>query len=477
MENQVKIGDQEAQQVGQNPVSQPVQIPKKPKLNYWIISTVLLLVIIVIVGIVVFFSFRSGTPTKPSGSISNELTAPTTTISETPNISTNGQLLGKLAFIRDDNLWFSNNGVEKQLTTDAISTEIPYWTGLPKLWYSNPQISPDGRKIAYLKNTNADAWIDARILVVSDIDGQNIKQLVNDVEWIMPIVQWSKDSQQIYYPSYGGSYGEMETIIVRSVNVSTGQKQEYGQFTMRGECGGGSDDPANHISAGENITSIGGEGVQIFNLSPQDNFIVHTVACTGSGLGILDLSTKQDKNLDDKAVGAVISPDGENIAAISGSNVIIFDTTGRLLRTYPVSDSPQVLLWDSAGKTIYYASSKLVKSLDYDDKLALDILGSSPISYGVNTSTLWKLSLENGKVEKVIDFDAHNIKPIFVANQKLLVIEVENATALFDYINQQKTKNNIVKYYPKVKLSVVDLSDLSSTIVADRIQQSSFLPK
>lgn len=468
MENQINVGDQNTQQIGQNPTNQPPisPAPEKPKINYWMISTIVLLVVIILTSVVFFF--KSSKQYKQTQSTNIEPTSTLTTTNETPTLSTNGQLIGKLAFIKGDNLWISNNGVKKQLTTDAIPTEIPYWTGLPKLWYSNPQISPDGRKIAYLKNTNTDA----RTLVVLDIDGKNTKQLANDVEWTMPIIRWSSDSQQIYYPSSGG----MESIIVRGVNVITGQKQEYGQFTMGSGCGGGSSDPADHVSAGENIISVGG-GVQIFDLSPQNNFIVHTILCTGSGLGILDLSTKQDKKLDDKAMRAAVSPDGKNIAAISGNGVVIFDDSGKVLKTYQTSDAPQILLWDTAGKTIYYSSSKLVKNLNFDDKLALDILGSSPTSYGVNAATLWKLELDSGKSEKIIDFDAHNIKPVFVANQKLLVVVVENATALYDYINQYKTKDNIVKYYPKVRLTEVSLSDLTSTILADQVQQSSFLPQ
>lgn len=436
----------------------------QPKVNYWMISTVVLLVIVAIISVILVTMLRS----SKSSQVSNNTSSPTKPINNESNLQVNGQLLGKVAFIRDENLWFLNNGVEKQLTTDAIPAKIPYWTGSSKLWYSNPQISPNGTKIAFLKNTNTDA----RSLVVSDIDGKNIKELASDVEWTMPIVQWSRDGQQIYYPSSGG----METIIVRSVKVATGQKQEHGQFVMGSGCGGGSDDPADHASASEKITNIGG-GVQIFNLSPQNNFIVHTVFCTGSGLGILDLSTKQDKKLDDKAMRAAISPDGKSIAAISGSNIVIFDAvTGKLQKTYPTSDNPLVLLWDADGKTIYYSSSKLLKNLDFDDKFAYDILGSSPTSYQANTSTLWRLSLDSSKSEKIVDLEAHNVKPIFVSNKKLLVIVVENATALFDYINQQKTKDNMVKYYPKVKLSEIDLSSLSSTTVEDRVQQSSFLP-
>lgn len=468
MENQINVGDQNAQQIGQNPINQlsVPPVPEKPKLNYWMISTIILLVVIILTGVVLFF--KSSKQSKPIQNTNVEPTSTFTTTNETPTLSTNGQLIGKLAFIRGDNVWISNNGAEKQLTTDAIPTEIPYWTGLPKLWYSNPQISLDGRKIAYLKNTNTDA----RTLVVSDVDGKNTKQLANDVEWTMPIIRWSSDSQQIYYPSSGG----MESIIVRGVNVNTGQKQEYGQFAMGSGCGGGSSDPADHVSAGENIISVGG-GVQIFALSPQNNFIVHTILCTGSGLGILDLSTKQDKKIDDKVMRAAISPDGKSIAAISGNSVVVFDNSGNVLKTYQTSDTPQILLWDTDGKTIYYSSSKLVRNLDFDDKLALDILGSSPTSYRVNSATLWKIILDSGKSEKITDFDAHNIKPVFVANKKLLVVIVENATSLYDYINKNKTKDNMVQYYPKVKLAEVNLSDLSSTIVANQVQQSSFLPQ
>src|SRR5436190_16328103 len=94
---------------------------------------------------------------------------PATATSPMDGFSINGRLQGTLAFIRNNNLWISTNGVETQLTSDAD----PSTTGLPKLWYGNPQISPDGTKIAFLKM----AGTDARTLMVSDIEGKNIRQL------------------------------------------------------------------------------------------------------------------------------------------------------------------------------------------------------------------------------------------------------------------------------------------------------------
>lgn len=48
MENQINIDDQNAQQVGQNLVNQPVQIPSKPKVNYWMYLTIALTIMVVL---------------------------------------------------------------------------------------------------------------------------------------------------------------------------------------------------------------------------------------------------------------------------------------------------------------------------------------------------------------------------------------------------------------------------------------------
>jgi len=50
MENQINIGDQNAQQIGQNPVGQNAPFPEKPIINYWMISTIVLAVILAIGG-------------------------------------------------------------------------------------------------------------------------------------------------------------------------------------------------------------------------------------------------------------------------------------------------------------------------------------------------------------------------------------------------------------------------------------------
>jgi len=53
MQSKINIGDQNSQQIGQNQINQPVTIEKKPKVNRWMVTTIILSVLIVI-GITTF---------------------------------------------------------------------------------------------------------------------------------------------------------------------------------------------------------------------------------------------------------------------------------------------------------------------------------------------------------------------------------------------------------------------------------------
>lgn len=50
MENQINVDDQNTQQIAQNFNSQPIQTPEKPKINYWVISTVFLFILLMTCG-------------------------------------------------------------------------------------------------------------------------------------------------------------------------------------------------------------------------------------------------------------------------------------------------------------------------------------------------------------------------------------------------------------------------------------------
>lgn len=58
MKNQVNIGDQNAQQIGQNPVSRSAQTPEKSKVNYWMISTLILVSVVMFLLILIVFGLN-----------------------------------------------------------------------------------------------------------------------------------------------------------------------------------------------------------------------------------------------------------------------------------------------------------------------------------------------------------------------------------------------------------------------------------
>jgi hypothetical protein len=103
----------------------------------------------------------------------------------------------------------------------------------------------------------------------------------------------------------------------------------------------------------------------------------------------------------------------------------------------------------------------------------LDLLGSSPASFNLNTSTLWMVSLESGQSKKITETESHDLKPIFANGQQVLVVMIENANKLFDYVSQGH-KDNLTEYYPTTNILEVDLANLSSNPITSDTKQASF---
>lgn len=95
METQVNVGDQNVQQIEQNPVSQTSQAVEKPKANYLIISTIVLLVVLLGLGYFYLKNFKSQKATSSLSQISEDgnvknnqyvfLPKDTSTISQIPS--------------------------------------------------------------------------------------------------------------------------------------------------------------------------------------------------------------------------------------------------------------------------------------------------------------------------------------------------------------------------------------------------------
>jgi len=71
MENQINVGGKNIQHTEQNPIHQPVQVSEKPKFNYWMVSTILLLIILIMGGAWFFLNTQNkcslSQPSETSG--------------------------------------------------------------------------------------------------------------------------------------------------------------------------------------------------------------------------------------------------------------------------------------------------------------------------------------------------------------------------------------------------------------------------
>jgi len=86
MENQMNVGNQNTQQIGQNPVNQPVISPEKPRTNYFLIGG-LVLASFVVFGFGGYYLGKQSVVLPPSPSISNnsQIDIPTSTPKPTQN--------------------------------------------------------------------------------------------------------------------------------------------------------------------------------------------------------------------------------------------------------------------------------------------------------------------------------------------------------------------------------------------------------
>ncbi|MDO8551230.1 MAG: hypothetical protein Q7S03_00915 [bacterium] len=89
MENQINVGDQNTQQIGQNPIDQQPAplVTDKPKVNYWMISIIALLIILIGLSTLYLIgaskqssSIYQNPPEQEPGQETSETTTPTTSV-------------------------------------------------------------------------------------------------------------------------------------------------------------------------------------------------------------------------------------------------------------------------------------------------------------------------------------------------------------------------------------------------------------
>lgn len=128
MENQINVGDQNTQQIGQNPISQPTTIQEKQKVNYWVISIVIAIVAITLSAGAVFF-FKTNQSKFSAGVTPGEdnLKEKTIVAIQPSNEGTTFYTFNPVS--KDKNVFF-------RLGRNVVVNEA--------------EVSPDGKKIYYI---------------------------------------------------------------------------------------------------------------------------------------------------------------------------------------------------------------------------------------------------------------------------------------------------------------------------------------
>ena len=65
MENQINMGDQNTQQIGQNPIGKPAPVPEKPKVNYWMVTTIIFGFLFFVISAMFLFRARFNEKSTP----------------------------------------------------------------------------------------------------------------------------------------------------------------------------------------------------------------------------------------------------------------------------------------------------------------------------------------------------------------------------------------------------------------------------
>lgn len=172
MENQINAGDQNVQQIGQNPVSQPVQIPEKPKINYWMISTIVLMLFILFSGVYYYASTKMGT--KVTGNNPQTVGLPQQQLPVSNNqendfsdyvLATKNNKLFLENIVSKESHEFSFNGAMDisgyQYAYDSVFSPDKKWALLTKdhnIWKTDRKLSTQKQLTTQGKNKTNDLW-------------------------------------------------------------------------------------------------------------------------------------------------------------------------------------------------------------------------------------------------------------------------------------------------------------------------------
>ena len=287
MENQPIIDSQNTQQIGQNPINLPPvnSVPEKPKINYWIVSTVVLVVILL--GVVVFLLVNRSQYKLTSSNQAVSTPYPTDTTQD--NIVSTPAKWPKITLT--DTVVFIGLKYVLNLSAPTGNNIRPFNNEITQNYKSIGQalISPDNNKLLFTAYGDPPqngiqyiASLDGKIL--EKIDMAKVKSNF-EKQYEVSIYGWSLDPSKLILHARdvqnfldnrcceGGDYRASKQIIA-SLDIDTNEVKE--------------------------IFSITASPVGIMFYDPSKNIFVYTDSSLGGGKGhLVELSSKNETAFDD----------------------------------------------------------------------------------------------------------------------------------------------------------------------------------
>ena len=94
--------------------------------------------------------------------------------------------------------WREGQGQNDLFAVDARTGSVSRLTDTAESEFA-PMVSPDGRRLAYLKQSARKSWHQPRELWVSDLDGSNARRLAPNLDRTIGGAEWAADGRGVYF--------------------------------------------------------------------------------------------------------------------------------------------------------------------------------------------------------------------------------------------------------------------------------------
>ncbi|TSC88206.1 MAG: hypothetical protein G01um10145_915 [Microgenomates group bacterium Gr01-1014_5] len=330
----------------------------------------LVLLVALTVGYSLWFGGKGDTNPAPKAieSPSSEQNIPgyiSVAVKESGSISVPVFSSGKIAFIKDNNVWLAEvNGKARQITFDA--TEKISETFNHRLYYSKPRWSPDGSKFAFQQYFSGSENVP--ILVT---DGKNISAdaLLESIN-----LYWMSADKLLT----AGKGEEVNETLKATATTATLSGIKWSGVNNQGDpfisgidrpwgCGGGGRPEwktklsANHGGGMDGIR-------ETFVFLPDQDSLVYSTGCeqqivekihVNGEQAVMFSSEKDDRSGQEpgSARELLLSPDKTALVGTLNGNIVLYNTKGQLIKTLTNSGKAYGPVFSHDGKQIYFADN------------------------------------------------------------------------------------------------------------------------